>query len=112
FSVTLQTAGAQTATATDTHASTIKGQTTVNVLPVASLSGPATGTVGQALTFTLGASGGASASTAFTLPLDRHRARITHQTTSRSAARAAPRSRTASPPRECPPSSCPSASTG
>src|SRR5205085_330966 len=66
FAVILRTAGSQTVTATDTHAPALTGQTAVNVLPTASLSGPATGTVHQDLTFTLSASGGASASTVFT----------------------------------------------
>src|SRR5262249_53706677 len=70
FSVTLQTAGSQTLTATDTHSPALKGQTAANVLPVRSLSGPATATVNQALTFSLGASGGTSASTVYTFQLD------------------------------------------
>jgi hypothetical protein len=70
FDVTLRTAGSQTVTATDTHAPALKAQTAVNVLPVASLSGPAAGSINQALTFTLGASGGASASTAYTFQFD------------------------------------------
>jgi hypothetical protein len=70
FPITLRAAGSQTVTGTDTHAPGITGQTTVTVLPVASLSGPAVGNLNQALTFTLGASGGASASTAYTFQLD------------------------------------------
>jgi hypothetical protein len=69
FSVTLQTAGSQTVTATDTHSPSLKGQTAVSVLPVASLSGPATGTVNQALTFTLSATGGCPATLHVTVPI-------------------------------------------
>src|SRR5262245_22289395 len=50
--------------------SAITGEGPVTVLPVASLSGPAAGSVHQALPFTLAASGGASASTVYTFPLD------------------------------------------
>src|SRR5262245_1072788 len=50
--------------------SAITGQEVVTVLPVASLSGPAVGAVHQDLTFTLGASGGASVSTVYTFQLD------------------------------------------
>jgi hypothetical protein len=57
FSVTLRTAGTQTVTATDIHASTITAQTVVGVAPVASLSGPLAGGINQDLTFTLSASG-------------------------------------------------------
>jgi hypothetical protein len=69
FSVTLRTAGSQTVTATDTHSPTLTGQTTVTVLPVASLSGPVIGTVNQDLTFALSASGAATGSV-YTFRLD------------------------------------------
>src|SRR5262249_9198508 len=70
FAITMRTAGLQTVTATDTHSPTITGEGPVTVLPVACLSGPATGSVHQDLTFTLSASGGASASTVYTYQLD------------------------------------------
>jgi hypothetical protein len=70
LSLILRTVGDQTVTATDTHSHTITGQEVVTVLPVASLSGPVAGSVHQDLTFTLGASGGASASTVFTYQID------------------------------------------
>src|SRR5262249_42956781 len=70
FSVTPRTAGPQTVTATDTHATAITGQTAVTVLPVASLAVPVFGTLNQALSFTLSASGGASTSTVYTFGLD------------------------------------------
>jgi Ca2+-binding RTX toxin-like protein len=79
FSVTLRTAGSQTVTATDTHASTITGQTTVNVLPVASLAGPVSGTVNQALTFVLSASGGPAGSV-YTFKIDWNGDGLTDQT--------------------------------
>jgi FG-GAP-like repeat/RTX calcium-binding nonapeptide repeat (4 copies)/FG-GAP repeat len=70
FNVTLRIAGSQAVRATDTHAPALAAQTTVNVLPVAGLSGPAVGTINQVLTFTLSASGGASASAVYTFQLD------------------------------------------
>src|SRR5262245_21239131 len=82
FSIILRTAGDQTVTATDTHSHTITGQEVVTVLPVASLSGPAVGAVHQDLTFTLGASGGASVSTVYTFQLDWNGDAIIDQTLS------------------------------
>jgi hypothetical protein len=70
FCVTLRTAGSQTVTATDTHAPALTGRTAVSVLPVAGLAGPVVGTLNQALSFTLSASGGASAGTVYTFQLD------------------------------------------
>jgi hypothetical protein len=70
FSVTLRADGSQTLTATDTHAPAITAQMVVGVAPVAGLSGPAAGAISQDLTFTLTASGGASASTIFTYQID------------------------------------------
>jgi hypothetical protein len=69
FALILRTAGPQTVTGTDTHDTAITGQGAVTVLPSASLSGPAVGSVHQDLTFTLGAGGG-SASTVYTFQLD------------------------------------------
>jgi FG-GAP-like repeat/RTX calcium-binding nonapeptide repeat (4 copies) len=82
FSVILRSAGSQTVTATDTHAPALTGQTAVNVLPVASVSGPVVGSVNQALTFALSASGGASASTVYTFQLDWNGDGIVDQTLS------------------------------
>src|SRR5262249_50325057 len=70
FDATLRTAGSQTVTATDAHSPAIKGQTSVSVLPVASLSGPSVGGINQTLTFTLSANGGPSASSVYTFQLD------------------------------------------
>jgi hypothetical protein len=70
FWVTLRTAGAQTVTATDTHAPAVTGDTTIDVRPAVSLSGPASGSVHQDLTFTLNASGGSSASSVYSFQLD------------------------------------------
>src|SRR5262249_15392264 len=82
FALILRTAGSQTVTGTDTHSPTITGEGPVTVLPVASLSGPAAGSVHQDLTFTLGASGGASASTVSTFEIDWNGDGITDQTLS------------------------------
>jgi hypothetical protein len=70
FALVLRTAGPQTVTGTDTHAPAITGQGGIDVLPAASISGPAAGSVHEDLTFTLGGSGGASANTVYTFDLD------------------------------------------
>jgi hypothetical protein len=70
FPITPRTAGSQTVTVSDTHTPGLSVQAPISVLPVASLSGPTVGGIAQALTFTLGAGGGPSASTVYTFQID------------------------------------------
>jgi hypothetical protein len=74
FSATLNTAGSQTLTATDTMNPTLTGQAGVTVtaaVPQAGLSGPTAGVPGQTLTYMLSATEtGLAASTVFTFALD------------------------------------------
>ena len=55
FSATLNTIGSQSLTVTDTANAALAGvQTGLQVVPLASISGPSVGALNQALTFTLG----------------------------------------------------------
>src|SRR5262245_45138366 len=70
FSVTLETAGFQSITATDTRTATITGaQAGIRVVPLASITGPSAGALNQTLTYTLGASGD-PAGTVYTFNID------------------------------------------
>src|SRR5262249_25092269 len=60
----------QSVIAADTLSPAITGQAVIGVAPIASVSGPTVGAIDQDLTFTLSASGGASASTIFTFGID------------------------------------------
>jgi hypothetical protein len=80
FPITLRTAGTQTVTVSDNHTPGLSMQTVLSVLPVATLSGPTVGSIAQALTFTLGASGGSSANTVYTFGIDWNGDGISDQT--------------------------------
>jgi hypothetical protein len=70
FSVTLNTVGYQSITATDTvHTSFTGSQTGIRVVPRASVNGPSAGMPNQTLTYTLGASGDPPG-TVFTYQID------------------------------------------
>jgi hypothetical protein len=71
FTATLRTAGPQSITATDKANAAVTGsQTGIHVNPLASITGPNGGLRNQSLTFTLGATSGLPASTAFTFAID------------------------------------------
>jgi ELWxxDGT repeat protein len=58
FNATLESARSQSITATDKQKPSVTGsQVGIQVLPVASITGPSTGAINQTLTYTLGASG-------------------------------------------------------